>query len=142
MIEITLPLKPIPWAAAKLSRGRAYDIRGSDKQLIKFLLRQELPTCSPIRDYTSIRLKFTFEPPKFTSKKKRLLMLAGDIIPTSCDCTNLQKLYEDCLKGIVIDDDRKVANIFSEKVYGEKESILIQVFTLEEYRSAHNRRRD
>lgn len=59
-------------------------------------------------------------------------MLKGEILPTSCDCTNLQKLYEDCLKGIVIKDDRKVAKIFSEKVYGEKEGVFIQILTLKE----------
>ncbi len=138
MIEIEIPLKPVPWAAAKLSRGRAYDIREPDKRLFKLFLRKANPLRSPITEYTAIRFKYTFEPPKSASKKKRLLMLAGEIIPTSCDCTNLQKLSEDCLKGIIIDDDRKVAKIFSEKIYGEKESILIQVFTLQEYNHAYS----
>jgi Holliday junction resolvase RusA-like endonuclease len=64
-------------------------------------------------------------------------MLAGRVIPTRCDCTNLQKLYEDCLKGLIITDDRNVAKIFSEKLYGEKDEIIIKVYTLQEFNYVH-----
>lgn len=60
-------------------------------------------------------------------------MLQGEIIPTHVDCTNCQKFSEDCLKGIVITDDRNVAKISSEKLYADKGKILIKVWTLEEY---------
>lgn len=60
-------------------------------------------------------------------------MEKGEIIPTRLDCTNMQKLYEDCLKKIVIDDDRNVAKIISEKSYAEREGIVIQVYTLKEF---------
>lgn len=132
MIEINLQITPVPWAAPYRSKGIFYDIRDSNKNCAKFFIKRQYLD-SPIKGYTVLKFTFTFSVPSSTSKKKRIEMLAGKIIPTRCDCTNLQKLYEDCLKKIVIDDDRKVAKIFSEKIYGEKEGVKIVVYTLEEY---------
>lgn len=64
-------------------------------------------------------------------------MLDGKIFPTRCDCTNLQKLYEDCLKGIVIKDDRQVIVVTSYKCYGEEEGVDITVQDLFEYFKEH-----
>lgn len=61
-------------------------------------------------------------------------MLDGEILPTNCDCTNLQKFYEDCLKNIVIKDDRYVVKITSEKLYRDKGCIFMKIYTLDEYR--------
>lgn len=44
----------------------------------------------------------------------------------------MQKLYEDCLKGIVIKDDKNVCDIRSRKIYGNKDEIKISVYTLEQ----------
>jgi Holliday junction resolvase RusA-like endonuclease len=71
---------------------------------------------------------FVFPFPKSASKAKKEKMKAGEIIPTKCDCTNLQKLYEDCLKGIVITDDRNVVYVSSFKLYGEKGRVQIKVY--------------
>lgn len=83
--------------------------------------------------YVVLAFKFIFTVPKSASKKNRSLMLEGKIPPTQSDCTNLQKLHEDCLKGILIEDDRKVAKIFSEKVYGENAGIDVKIYSLEEW---------
>jgi Holliday junction resolvase RusA-like endonuclease len=141
MIELNLPVIPVPWAAPVRSRGAFYDIRDANKRCAKFYIKQQY-SAIPIEDYTVLEFTFTFPLPPSASKKKRAQMLAGEIIPTKCDCTNLQKLYEDCLKKIVIDDDRKVAKIFSEKLYGEKEGVKINIYTLEEYKNADRSRRD
>lgn len=66
-------------------------------------------------------------------------MLSGKIRPTHLDATNCQKFYEDCIKNILITDDRNVVKIMSEKLYGVKESILIQVWSLDEYESSCRR---
>jgi Holliday junction resolvase RusA-like endonuclease len=141
MIELHIPLRPIPWAPARVSHHRTYDIRSDDKKCARTFIRLQFQK-PPIPDYTVIKFKFSFEPPKSATKKMRARMLSGEVIPTSCDCTNLQKLYEDCLKEIVIEDDRKVAKIFSEKLYEEKEGIFIKVLTLKEYNDANCTRED
>jgi Holliday junction resolvase RusA-like endonuclease len=82
---------------------------------------------------------FHFKPPESASKKRKIEMLAGKEIPTKKDCTNMQKLYEDCLKKIVVNDDRNVAKISSEKLYAEKDEVIIKVWTLKEYNEDCNR---
>ena len=59
-------------------------------------------------------------------------MLEGKIIPTCKDVTNCQKFYEDCLKGIVIEDDRNVQMIVSRKFYGEIAQVRIRVLPIKD----------
>lgn len=125
-IGIEIPFEPVPWAAPKLGRGRVYDPRERDKRCIRYLVREQY--CGPVLEgIFSLHFKFTFPIPPSTSKKRRENMLLGRIIPTRCDCTNLQKLYEDCLKDIVIKDDRHVEYTCSRKFYGEKPSVTILI---------------
>jgi Holliday junction resolvase RusA-like endonuclease len=127
MIRIELNERPVPWAAPKLSRFRTYDPRETDKRAIRYLIRQQY-TGEPLKGYVGIFFVFLFRPPKSASKKSREAMLRHEIIPTKSDCTNLQKLYEDCLKKIVIEDDRNVEYISSIKLYGEKDKVIITVY--------------
>lgn len=129
-IEIKLDLDPVPWAAPKFSfknRVHSYDPREKDKRAARYLIRQQYHK-EPIATSTCLFFVFVFPIPKSASKAKRALMLNREIIPTRCDCTNLQKLYEDCLKGIVITDDRYVAQVTSTKFYAEKGSVAITVY--------------
>jgi len=96
-----------------------------------------------LKGYFVIEFVFAFPIPNSTTKKEKEKMLAGEIIPTGCDCTNLQKFYEDCLKNIIIPDDRYVAKITSEKLYRNKECIFVKIYTLDEYRMLNaNRNRN
>jgi Holliday junction resolvase RusA-like endonuclease len=132
MIKITLPLPPVPWQAAIKGRHGFYDPKEKEKRCARYYIKEQYDG-EPLTDYVVIKLQFHFKVPKSFSKKKRELALAGEIFPTRQDCTNMQKLYEDCLKGIVISDDRNVVKIFSEKEYSEKEEIIIFIQTLEEF---------
>jgi Holliday junction resolvase RusA-like endonuclease len=127
LLTFSIPLPPVPWAAPERGRYSFYDRREPDKRAVRYLLAEQYKG-TPIEEYTSLFFRYSFKPPASTTKKKKLLMLKGEILPTRCDCTNLQKLYEDCLKGIVIDDDRKVAQIFSEKLYAEKDQVFIALW--------------
>lgn len=97
MIKIELDETPIPWTAPKLGRYCTYDPRQADKRAIRYLISQQY-TAEPLDCYVRINCIFIFPIPKSASKKQREAMLRHEIIPTKCDCTNLQKLYEDCLK--------------------------------------------
>lgn len=132
MIEIEIPLPPVSWAAAIKGKHCFYDPKEKDKRAVRYYIAEQFE--GPLLDdYFVIFLKYVFRMPFSATKKKKAEMLAGRIRPTRSDCTNLQKLYEDCLKGIVIKDDRYVAKIISEKIYGEKDSVNIKIFGLEEY---------
>jgi len=137
MIQLEIPWEPTSWLAPIKGKYVFYDPRASEKKATRFLISQTY-TDPPLTVPTVIEFTFHFRIPKYASKKKRSDMLAGRVIPTKKDVSNLVKLYEDCLKKIVIDDDRNVAKIFSEKLYAEKDMTIIKVYTLEEY--ANNRR--
>lgn len=133
MIQIDLPNIPVPWSAPRLGRKGAYNPKNAEKNFTRWQVRS-LYKGDPIPGYVAIQFTFFMPVPASTSLKKKKLMLQGEIIPTHCDCTNLQKFYEDCLKQIVITDDRNVAQISSKKLYGDREKIVIKIWTLEEYK--------
>jgi Holliday junction resolvase RusA-like endonuclease len=139
MLEFRIPFEPVSWVAAKvIKKGWAYDPRDADKRAIRCWIKLGYKE-SPILVPTVIKMIFHFKPPESASKKRKIEMLAGKEIPTKKDCTNMQKLYEDCLKKIVVNDDRNVAKISSEKLYAEKDEVIIKVWTLKEYNEDCNR---
>jgi Holliday junction resolvase RusA-like endonuclease len=76
----------------------------------------------------NVDLRFYMPIPVNTSKKKRELMLLGLLRPTSTpDRTNMAKLYEDCLQGIVIKNDSQIVGGNISKFYDENPRIEITV---------------
>lgn len=126
MIEIHIPTLPTSWAASRVCRKIHYNPKHKEKtaiqNFIKATYKDEMITL-PVE----ISMQFIFEPPKSASKRKQKDMLAGKLIPLSKDCTNMQKFFEDCLKKIVIDDDRFVAKISSQKLYGLCNKVIIKL---------------
>lgn len=143
VIQISLPVNPTTWSAAIVTKYGAYDKKSSYKKGIRWLIKS-LYRGRPIKGFVVLDLLFIFSVPKSVSAKEKALMLKGEIIPTSKDTTNLQKLYEDCSKKILFEDDRYVAKNISEKLYGDNEKVIIKVFSLQEYRelNENNLRRD
>ncbi len=78
-----------------------------------------------------IDYKFFFKIPPSYSKKKQQQLLDGKLFHTKTpDCTNIQKFFEDCLKGIVIRDDKQVTKSCSEKIYSNKNSVVIKIIEI------------
>lgn len=113
--DIHLNLKAVPWAAPKLSKKGVYDIRGKEKQWLRWLIKEQWPR-APIPGPVEVHFKFGFKskkPSEYHTKKP--------------DCTNMQKLAEDCLNKIVIEDDRQVFKISAEKYYAADDHIHIVI---------------
>lgn len=91
----------------------------------------------PLKGFIVLDMLFIEPVPRTASKKDKEAMLKGEIRPTRCDNTNMQKFYEDCLKNIVFLDDRYVCKNISEKLYGDQEKILIKIYTLSEYKGLY-----
>ena len=127
MIELRLFGKPVAWAASRVGKKGHFNPRSEEKKAFMWQIKAAYK--GPILSdcYFRLILHF-FEPiPASTSSRIRDLMLAGEIIPTNQDCSNCNKFFEDCLKGIVIDDDRYVSYISGLKSYGEKAEIILIV---------------
>jgi|SRR3990167_2467669 len=129
MIIIDIPFEPKSWIAPQFSRGRCYDKLDREKRCIRYCIKEQYKG-EIIDDFVILLFHFVFKPPKSATKKQRAKMLAQEIFPTKRDCTNMQKLYEDCLKGIVIKDDRTVSSVASLKYYDEKECIKIRICSI------------
>lgn len=139
MIEIQLDGKPIPWAASRVRKGVHYNPRHIQKLEFQWQIRAQYRS-DPIEGYYYINFKYFFQPPASVSKSKRRDMIAGVLAPTSQDTTNLNKFFEDCLKKIVITDDRYVRKICGEQLYADREGVLIQVFPWDEYKCMEHRK--
>ena len=133
MIRIELNEVPVPWAAPRLSKKGRYSPRCKDKAWAQWQIRNAYRD-KPIEGYVVLDFTFIEPPPLSASKKTKALMLSGTLFPTRCDCSNMTKHYEDCIKNIVFLDDRYVVKNISSKLYGEKGKVIIKVYTLEEYR--------
>jgi Holliday junction resolvase RusA-like endonuclease len=132
MFIFEIPYEPVSWAAPKLSRTHTYDPREADKRAIRFLIKQQYDA-EPLTCRVLLAFQFYFPVPKSASKAKKQAMLLGDIIPTKRDVSNCVKLYEDCLKKIVIEDDRQVEFLCARKLYSEKPLVRIKVVPADEY---------
>jgi len=131
MIEININHDPVAWTAPRLSRGACYSTHTKFREIFHAFICSQYKD-SPLKGYVTLDLTFTFATPKSASKKQKQAMLEGLLYPTRQDCTNLQKFTEDCLKKIVIEDDRNVVKICSKKLYALNGSVNIKIFTLEE----------
>jgi len=115
-----------------ISGRRLIDARKAEKGRIKCELRRQY---NGELLATAIKVKFFFHLaiPSSAPRKKKEAMLKGLVRPTKPpDCSNLQKLYEDCLIGTVIEDDRFVVSISSVKSWSLYGYTLIQIATIEE----------
>lgn len=126
MHRFELDLEPVSWLAPIRSRNTFYNPRDKEKQVICNLLMQQWHN-PPLTDYMKLKFRFEHAVPKSFSKKRRDDALQGLTFPTRKDLSNCVKFYEDCLKKIVIEDDRIVVKIEAEKLYGEKGKIIIEL---------------
>jgi Holliday junction resolvase RusA-like endonuclease len=79
---------------------------------------------SPLR----ISYDFYFEIPKSYSKKKKEKIINKEILHTTTpDCSNCVKMWEDCLKGVIIEDDRYVVESIGRKHYSNKCQVVIKI---------------
>ena len=129
MIQIELFGDLVSWKAPRLGKHGVYDIAAKEKEYIRWQIkshyRNDLLDCAVCLDFI-----FYFPLPKRTSNILRNQMLNGLVVPTKKpDATNLQKLYEDCLKGIVITDDCSVVDVTTKKRYAQKSGVLIRIQT-------------
>lgn len=130
MIQIELFGKPVPWAAAKVTRRGTYNPKGIEKEAARWQIKAQHRD-EPITGDVHLDFTFFVPIPARTSSVKRQQMLHHMIRPrVKPDTTNMQKFYEDCLKGIVIVDDNIVTDVSARKRYSEKPGVLIRVYCL------------
>jgi Holliday junction resolvase RusA-like endonuclease len=127
MIEIVINGVPLPWKAPYVGSKGAYSPRYHEVQIFRKIIQDQYH--GEIIDVAiNCDLVFYMPIPKSVSKKKRQLMLSGSIRPeVTPDRTNMAKLYEDCLQGIVIKNDAKIVDGRISKYYSEVPRTVIVI---------------
>lgn len=119
---------PTPWSAHGGYGRKSYDKKAKEKAEYRRQIKEQWGKKALITSAVALEIFYAMPIPKNTSKIKRKLMLAGEIDHLARpDVTNLNKLAEDTLKGIVLVDDSIVKRITGEKFYASKPCIQIWV---------------
>lgn len=137
MIQLQIECIPEPWSAAIKGRHGFYDKKALHKDQVRWQIKGQYRDL-PIQGSVSLEFVFFLPIPKNTSKAMRKQMLERRVLPTSPDTTNMQKLYEDCLQGIVIENDRYVNKSTSQRYYSERPGVLMLIRTWEEEMNKQN----
>lgn len=132
MILLEIEGLPVPWTPSRITRTRhAFNPKYKEKQYAQWQIKSQYNQEKPISGPVSLDLSFHMPIPAGTSKVKRLQMLNGKIFHIKRpDTSNLTKFLEDCLKGIVIEDDSQTVEIIARKLYAEKPKSVVKVTSL------------
>lgn len=127
MIELILPGNPTPWASPVFSRFKVFDKRSKEKDEGRKILR-EIYKGFLISYPIKLKLEFYLPIPKHTAKSTKEAMEEKKIPhQKKPDLTNLIKLAEDLLKGIVIVDDNLVTKIVAQKYYSQEPRTIFTI---------------
>lgn len=134
MIKIVLSGKPMSWIAPYVGKRGAFSKRTPYLKTLRLNVKRQY-SANYLIDEAVICDVICYMPiPKRTSKKKMKAMLKGTIRPTTRpDRTNIAKLSEDALNGIVIRDDSLIVGGKVEKWYCEYPRVEMLISTLTQY---------
>lgn len=125
-MAFTIPGKPMGKARSRVTkRGFAYTpaLTVSYENLVKFYFHQKAEETGwklKESENISIAICARFEIPKSISKKKRALMIDGEVRPVKKpDWDNIGKIICDSLNGIAYHDDSQIVMGSVEKTYDE-----------------------
>jgi Holliday junction resolvase RusA-like endonuclease len=128
-IFFRIDIEPDSWKAPKYNGKVAYDVMHNYKNAVKLLMKKAY-TGDIIYTPVEVEFKFYFEilKKKRTGDKKDYLYLEN-FMPCvhKKDCTNMQKLFEDCLQRIVLLNDKQVIKISSHKLWAETSYVEIRI---------------
>jgi Holliday junction resolvase RusA-like endonuclease len=130
VITISIPGPPIAKKRPRFARrGKfvtTYDPQETEegKFIVQVLQQFKGP---PLTGYLSLGCSFLMPIPKSTSNKKRKLMLEETIRPDKKpDLSNLVKFVEDCLNGVIWQDDAQIVSYQRmHKFYSEEPMTVI-----------------
>lgn len=98
---------------------------------VRLLASQAMAGRPPLEGPLELRLAAIFEPPRSWSKRKTAAALCGLIQPTGRpDATNVAKLIEDALNGVVYRDDAQIVRLSASKRYGPQPMTVVTVTPL------------
>lgn len=136
-VILFIPIVAKPWQAPVVTSRGAFSPNNDFKKKVKAMVAGSYEG-KPYDKYVAVLFGFYMPIPKSATREQRKKMLERKILPIKGDCTNFQKLFEDCLNKVVITDDKNVGSITSYKCYSEEPGVLIMVQDYEGYFQEHS----
>jgi Holliday junction resolvase RusA-like endonuclease len=121
-IRITIPGEPVAWARARSNGARRFTPakQAAWMAMAQHYAVQQYGPLPPVTDALSLHVIATFAIPQSWTKSRKSAALAGTLRHTSKpDASNILKLVEDAMNGVVFVDDAQVTRALVEKRYGE-----------------------
>lgn len=131
MLIFHIPGEPVP-RRERIAYKRLIDDRAAIKRRIKWCLKGQYRE-EPLATALKVTFAFYMAIPASTTRIRKRAMLEGRIRPTKKpDCSNLIKLYEDCMTGIAYQDDRFIVSVHADKFWAERPSTIITITPIED----------
>lgn len=115
--SILIKGKPVPWKSHAGYGRKSFNPLWREKESYQENISRDWRK-PRISTHVGLDITFWFKIPIGFSKKKRELAITAQLFPTMRpDTSNCVKFLEDCLKGIVMDDDALVVELKARKLY-------------------------
>jgi len=127
-MEIRINCTPVPWKSHGGFGKNSYNPRAKEISFYRHQIKNQWGGRSPIESAVHLTYLFLMPIPASLSIKKREEILSKRTEHVKRpDVTNLVKLCEDTLKGIVFVDDSQVVSFKASKKYGIEGYTLIYI---------------
>ncbi len=129
MIRFIIPGEPVAKGRPRVTKWGTYTPEKTKnyEALVRelFILKHGQ---APLDGELKVDIKVYFKIPKSTSKKKKELMVAGEIRPTKKpDLDNVMKCITDALNELAYQDDKQIVSASIEKFYSEEPRAEIEI---------------
>jgi Holliday junction resolvase RusA-like endonuclease len=129
-VLLKIPGAPIPKHAPRLCRrtGRVYSDQTKQVRDVRIMLKAQYRLLKSKPMSGPMEINFVFFMPLLAgwSKKKKKEMVGQPHVKRP-DRDNLLKFIQDCMNGIVYDDDSQVWNGTVKKIYGKEPRTIIAI---------------
>lgn len=125
---ITIDGLPVPWKAHAGYGKRSFNPRFKEKEYYQWQIKSQWNQNIPLAGPIFLKVVYHMPIPLGTSKVRRLQMLNQKMFHIKRpDLDNCNKFLEDCLKGIVFEDDSQVVQIHARKIYSEHPRTVVEI---------------
>jgi Holliday junction resolvase RusA-like endonuclease len=129
MIKLVIPGEPVAKGRPRVTKWGTYTPEKTKnyETLVKELFFIEHGQ-TLLEGQLKIDIKAYFSIPKSASKKKKQLMLEGELRPTKKpDADNILKIIGDALNDLAYKDDKQIVSANIEKFYSDEPRVQIEI---------------
>jgi Holliday junction resolvase RusA-like endonuclease len=129
-----IPGEPVAWSSHRGFGKKSFSPHYKEKEAAQYFLKNQHGDLPLFKSALSVCFYFEMPIPKSATKKMLKAIDSGDRIfhVKRKDLTNCIKFAEDCLTGIVIEDDNIVCDGRAQKYYSRTPQTIIHLYVMEQ----------